>query len=671
MGSLNGKNKKNKTATKAKAPGEKKEKKGLVPPFGKKKPEGNPDLKSVFDLLPDEKDALSPSVIKEIDGDDENQAGDRVNDYYVEVGSTIDICRYFRSFHAKLMGENTYFGMMSDLYLGQFGDSDADVALHVQPADDAKTRYVLSRKIASLEADLINESNTVKQKEINDQLRELHTQEERLRKNIEKLYAVSVQATVSNQDFDQMKKFSNTMVKRMTNQGMFFKAADTQQLEGLMAMTPLGSPGLHFNHTYKNLETSNLADMFPFGFGTISHNSGVIIGTDIFGKPVFYNDRHPGLQNYNSITFGVSGSGKSMSRKILQARKLMQSETMTTIIDYELENKGWITELGYPYLEFRPGASEYTINVFPVPRTVKNKKGDIYVDLDDAMNTVYAIVIKMLLITSGESPAGSKKILIKEAIQKCYEVQGINHEPDSLYENNNTIQDGIFSVERRFKPMPQLINLYEVMHGTGELKGEALIIKSFTKAGNIRSQSVFDCQSNVDISRSLAVGFSVDGLDDIMKPLGLYVCSSFAWSTYERLPKIVKKDIIIDEAQNMMQGDEEADWLENRYRIARRRNIGMHAITQGFEVFLRKKQGLGIMKNASTKFLFRQDGLDIEAVENKFNLPDGAKGKLLGFDAGECILIVGNEMALLKTNPTQSEYGYFTTNPNEEVEEVV
>ncbi|KXG73717.1 VirB4 family type IV secretion system protein [Thermotalea metallivorans] len=627
---------------------------------------------NIFSNIAKEKDVFSPTLIREVDKKDKIPFGKRnFNDYMVEVGTTIGFNRYFRSFFGKMMAENTHFGMFDDLYLGGFGDADCDVAIHVSRADDSKTRYLLSRKIAGLEADLQNEKDTIKIKQLRDQLAELHGQEERLRKNIEQLYHVSIQATVSSDSLEKLKKFSNAMIKRLSNQGVFLRSADTKQLPALLAMTPFDNTKHDFKHTFKNAETSNVADMFPFGFGSISHTTGVIIGEDIYGKPVYYNDRHPRLQNYNSVTFGVSGSGKSMKTKVLNSRKAYQGDkTRTGIIDFELENKDWILELGFPYIEFSTTDSLYSLNIFPIPRVVVSRNSQKYADIDDAVNTVFAVVTKMLKIATNQTLMGSKQILLKEAIQDCYNVCGITYNPESIYEDSNMTDSGIYTLNRQFKPMPQLITLYEVLgqQKYSELQEERKIVKSFTKAGNIKSQAVFDCQTNVNLQDNIMIGMSVNGLDDVMKPIGLYVASSNLWSTYERLPKAIKKDIIIDEAQNMMQEDYEATVLENWCRIARRRNIGIHPITQGFEVFLRKQQGFGILKNASTKFLFRQDALDIEAIEGKFNLPDGAKLQLLNFEAGECIMIVGNEMILMKTKPMPNEYELFSTNPNEEGE---
>jgi len=616
-----------------------------------------------------EKDIVSPSLIKELGKNDKTING-IANDYYVEVGATSNITRYFRSFMATMTSENTFFGNLNDLYMGVFGDADCDVAIHTSASDKEKARRTLSRKIEGLRSDLDTAQKNTKKRELVDQLRDLESQEERLRRNIENLYNVAIQATVSGENIQNVKKYSNVMVKRMMNNGIHFRAADTKQLNALMALTPCDNVKNDFAYAIKPIESSNLADFFPYGFGSISHNNGIPIGEDPFGKIVMYHPRHPSMQNYNSLTFGQSGSGKSMKEKMLRSRNL-SFNIFTSVIEYDRdkEHKGWITNLGFKYIEFNSMNNRYTLNVFPVPTVKLNTQtGEQVVDLDDAVNTVAALIYKLIRLITERSITGSKKIRIKEAIQDCYFEKRINYSPDTIYEMSNVLADGSYSMRQVTKKMPQLCNLYEHMKASkfaGELTEEAEIIKAFTTAGKIKGQTIFDCQTTVDFENELLVGMCVADLDEIMKPLGLYLATTNSWNAYERLPKKVPKDIIIEEAQNMMVEEDEADWLEERCRTARRRNIGMHPITQGFEVFLRKQQGLGILKNASTKFLMKQDAMDIDAVDKKFNLPEGVKTRLLSFDKGECILIVENEMIQMRTKPMPYEYKMFSTNPNE------
>lgn len=633
------------------------------------------DKNSIYKTA-DEKDIIAPTLIKEIDKNDITIDG-VANDYYVEVGATTNCTRYYRSFFATLYGENTYFGMANDLIMGKFGDADCDIAIHTFVSEKDKVKRALSRKIEGLRSDLDiatapnSNAKKVKIREISDELRSFEAQEERLRRGHENIYNVGIQVTVSGENLESVKKYCNIMVKRMMNHGFQLRAADTKQLQALMALTPCDNVKKDFAYAIKPIETSNLADLFPYGYGSISHPSGIPIGEDAFGKIIQLDPRYPKMQNYNSLTLGQSGSGKSMKEKMLRSRNLSLG-IATTIIEYDRdkEHKKWITELGFKYIEFNAMNTENTLNVFPVPALITNPQtGQIIVNIDDAVSTVASVIYKMLRQITEQSITGPKKIRIKEVIQKCYFEKGMFHEdPESIYEKDNITGTGTYSMKKIVKKMPQLCDLYEMMNTKefkNDLQDEIPIIKSFTKAGNIKGQSIFDCQTTVDFENELLVGICVADLDELMKPVGLSLATSNSWSAYERLPKSIPKDIIIEEAQNMMAESDEADWLEQRWRTSRRRNIGMHAITQGFEVFLRAQQGLGILKNSSVKFLMKQDAMDIDAVEKKFNLPEGVKTRLLSFDKGECILMVEDEMTLMRTKPMPYEYKLFSTNPNE------
>ncbi len=639
-----------------------------IPLLLSKDKKDNTDSNQIFKSTT-EKDIIAPTVVKEIGKKDVTIDG-VANDYYVEVGATSNFTRYFRSFFATIFAENTHFGMMNDLIMGGFGDADCDISIHTSVSDKDKVRRALVRKIEGLRSDYDMANRNTKKREIAHELNVFEAQEERLRRGQENVYNVGIQVTVSGEEIQPVKKYCNVMVKRMMNHGFHLRAADTKQLHALTALTPCDNVKKDFAYAIKPLETSNLADLFPYGHGSISHPNGIPIGEDSFGKIIQFHPRYPKMQNYNSLTFGQSGSGKSMKEKMLRARNLSFGIS-TTIIEYDRdkEHKKWISQLGFKYIEFNAMNSEYTLNVFPVPtiQTIQ-ETGNMVADIDDAVNTVAAVIYKMIRQITEQSITGTKKIRIKEAIQDCYFDKGIGYEPESIFELSNVLDDGTYSMKKVNKRMPQLCDLYEHMRANkfnGELKEESEIIKAFTKAGNIKGQSIFDCQTTVDFENELLVGMCVADLDEIMKPLGLYLATTNSWSAYERLPKNIAKDIVIEEAQNMMVESDEADWLEQRWRTSRRRNIGMHAITQGFEVFLRAQQGLGILKNSSVKFLMKQDAMDIEAVEKKFNLPDGVKTRLLGFDKGECIFIVENDMTQMRTKPMPYEYQLFSTNPNE------
>ncbi|MFZ5650826.1 MAG: hypothetical protein ACOY4I_08225 [Bacillota bacterium] len=215
-----------------------------------------------------------------------------------------------------------------------------------------------------------------------------------------------------------------------------------------------------------------------------------------------------------------------------------------------------------------------------------------------------------------------------------------------------------------------LSDLYNLMKEDPELKNAADILKTFTGYGGSRSNSIFDCQSNVDISKCQAFTICVADLDEeILRPLGLFIATKWTWEIFGG-DRSVLKMIVTDETQLIMDRNvpELAGWLENAFRRARKKNISMCSATQGFEVFLRAEQGIGVLKNSTTKILLKQDSVDIEAVQEKFNLSEGESACTLLFKKGQGIIKVDNDSALINITHTPREYMMFTSDPNDVVE---
>jgi hypothetical protein len=100
------------------------------------------------------------------------------------------------------------------------------------------------------------------------QLEDLKAQHMRLRTGLEKLYYVTIQAVGSALSQDAARRYWNAMVRRMAGQGLVLKACDTYQLPAWLAASPLGEDVFRKYGLFRTMETSNVADLFPFGLGT-------------------------------------------------------------------------------------------------------------------------------------------------------------------------------------------------------------------------------------------------------------------------------------------------------------------------------------------------------------------------------------------------------------------
>lgn len=587
------------------------------------------------------------------------------------------MARYFRSFYAALTSSYTQAGMLNGLFAGDFGEADCDVAVHVTPTDPERTMWSLEQKIARKEVAYKDEPNPARKHGIIREIQDLQRQHSNLVSGDETIMNTAIQVLSSATDFEVFNRFCNMLVKNFAGKGIVLRPADGNQLRALLNMTPL-DPG-KVSYPFRNAEASNLADWFPFGSGGIRHKNGIVIGEDNLGKLVFFNPWHYGNGNYNIVIFGRSGFGKSFLIKLMVARLLVTpiitqsgpKVVRVAIVDPapEKEYRNLMYALGFPHIELSP-YSGHRINMFDLYES-EDEDGKVRINVEETVKAVRAVVFRMIRAydSRDEILNGNVKIKIEYLVKKLYSDRGITESPGDLYENASP--DGtVFQLENKKKAMPVLSELYDLMKEDPELNKAAGILKTFTRYGGSRSNSIFDCQSNVDISKCQAFTICVADLDEeILRPLGLFIATKWTWEIFGG-DRSALKMIVTDETQLIMDRNvpELAGWLENAFRRARKKNISMCSATQGFEVFLRVEQGIGVLKNSTTKILLKQDSVDIEAVQEKFNLSEGESACTLLFKKGQGIVKVDNDSALVNITHTPGEYMMFTSDPNDVVE---
>lgn len=618
------------------------------------------DQPNFFSGAADPKDFLAPSMVKEVKPGEKCAEG-IATDYWVEAGGTIENARYFRSFFAPMTVNTTWYGMFSALYAGDFGQGDCDTAIHLRPADTQRILYEIGKKIAGYESDLQAENNSSRIGELMTVLRDLKAQQDRLRVEIERMFFVSIQTMASSTSIEGLKRFCNSLVKRFGMKGMILRGADLRQLEALMSMTPLDKEGI-FKDTFRNMETSNVADLFPFGEGTISHKTGIVIAEDLQGKPILYNGREKALGAGHICVVGRTGFGKTFCILMLIARSALIG-IRSLVIEPSKEFKNGILGLGCPYIDFSTDG-KYSFNIFDVVE-YEDENGNLSVNLVETVQAVQAFVFKLIKIMDPSLLNGLVKTKIQELIWKLYQVdRGIDTNPKNLYEKaQNT--DGSFTIKKEKKLMPTLSDLHTEMVKYPDLADVATVVKQFTQKGSNPNQAIFDCQSNVDFKTAPIMGISVAGLDkDIMQPLAYFIIQKCAWERFGMADKNPTY-IVMDEIQIPLESDEElGKWVENGYRRGRHLNIWMITITQGFEVLFRNPFGLGIIKNSPTKIFLRQEPEDIETVQNKHGLTVGEASFLLKSRKGYGILKADTQSAIVHFKATPMELELFSKDPN-------
>ncbi|WP_051302500.1 VirB4 family type IV secretion system protein [Salibacterium aidingense] len=610
-------------------------------------------------------DFVSPTLVKETLPEESGVEG-RYNDYLVEVGSTIEQARYYRSFFAEIKGGNTWASMLDPLILGEFGKGDTDVAIHVEPVDLSLELEDVKKRIEGLESDLITEKDDSRAHEMRDEIADLKVRQKRLRTNIEKPFRVSIQSVISSLSIKELKKFTNNLVRRFAGREVYMRSPDGKQLDALYNITPISQNYMYKEHSF-SYETSNVADLFPFGHGGISHRTGIVLGYDDLGRPIYYDGWHTNLMNHNMVILGRAGGGKTFCTMTLTHRSA-HIGIYTVIIDPKGDYRKFVTSMGCPYVDLSPN-SKYRINFFDVDIEERND-GEQRVNIEETVQGVRAIVFKMLRIMDDSILTGRVKVKIENLIRKLYRDKGINEDPNSLIDQNKHIVKGnggtnLYNLSGEYKTMPQLGDLFVLMHQENDLQEASELLRNFTRYGDSPTQAIFDTQSNVSIQNTAIFAFGLADLDEeIMRPLGLFIATKWQSTKFAKKNRHLRKRVVFDEAQTAMYEPETAQWLENEFRTVRFFNTSMCAVTQGFEVFARVEQGLGILKNAPTKIFLRQEPIDIEEVKGKFDLTEG-EGSFLVHQAqkGLGIIRVDEEASIIKVDSTPYEFELFKTDP--------
>jgi conjugal transfer ATP-binding protein TraC len=137
---------------------------------------------------------------------------------------------------------------------------------------------------------------------------------------------------------------------------------------------------------------------------------------------------------------------------------------------------------------------------------------------------------------------------------------------------------------------------------------------------------IFSEKTNIDLSEGLQV-FSVRDLDDILRPIAMYIILSYIWNRVRSSNK--KRLMIIDEAWNIMQYDDSAKFLFGLVKRARKYNLGVTTITQDVEDFIASPFGKPIVTNSSIQLLLKQSSASIDVLQDIFKLTDQEKYILL------------------------------------------
>src|SRR3990170_2580670 len=482
--------------------------------FGKKSPStplGAGGARAVLPILPEEifqaatlefQDIIAPSALK-------------IEPKQLNLGEKI-VRTFFVISYPRFLTDN-WISPIINL------DKIFDVGIFVHPIETEKVLRSFQKKLAEVQSQInARESRGLVRDPILDTAyRDLESLRDDLQQAQEKLFDVGLYFTIYAENENELYKIETEIRSILEAKLVYFKPALFQQEDGFKSTIPIGADLLK---VHQKLNSEPLSSVFPFISFDLTSDKGILYGVNRHNSSLVIFDRFS-LENYNSVIFAKSGSGKSYATKLEILRTLM-FDTNVLIIDPEREYEFLAEAVGGRYFNVSL-SSPHHINPFDLPPVGKDET-----PADVLRSNIINLVGLFRLMLGGLSPAEDS--IVDRAIAETYALKDITPEsPDFA------------NLE------PPLLSDFEMVL-TGMEGAETVVekLKKYTKG----TWSTFINQpTNVDIDKKLVV-FSIRDMEDELKPVAMYIITHFIWTAVRK--KIQKRLLVVDEAWWMMKSED-------------------------------------------------------------------------------------------------------------------
>lgn len=553
---------------------------------------------------------------------------------------------YFRL--GNKYGRTMYvYGYPRSLYTGWISpiiniDEVVDISMYVYPVESAVVMKNLKTKVTQLEASLsLNmEKGRVRDPELEAAITDAEELRDQLQVGAERFFRFGLYITLWADSLEEMKFVQQKVETILGQQMVFSKVANAQQEQGLNSVMPQCQDQLQIR---RNMNTGAISTSFPFTSADLTQDKGILYGINMHNSGLVIFDRFS-LENANMVVFAKSGAGKSFTVK-LEALRSMMIGAEILIIDPENEYQKLCDAVGGSYIRLSLN-SDVRINPFDLPKVVDSE------DAGDALraNLVTLHGLFRLMLGGNQAVAGgqvipalsaSEEADLDQALIDTYARAGITSDPLT-----------------HLSAPPTISNLYDtLLHMGGSGPQLAQRLKKYTTG---TFAGIFSQQSNIDINNQMVV-FNIRDLEDELRPVAMYIVLSHIWNIVRAEQK--KRLLIVDEAWQLMQHEDSANFLFSLAKRARKYYLGLTTITQDVEDFMSTKMGRAIVGNSSMQLLLKQSVSAVDVLSDVFKLTGEEKRRLSNFPVGQGLFFAGQNHVHIQVIASETEESLITTNP--------
>jgi len=510
-------------------------------------------------------------------------------------------------------------------------DKIFDISIFIQPIETAQILRTFQKKVAEVQSQINTreQKGLVRDPMLDTAYQDLENLRDQLQQAEEKLFDVGLYITIYGDSEGELDKTESEIKSILESKMVYVKPALFQQEQGFKTTLPLGNDELK---VYSKMNSSPLSSIFPFISFDLTSDKGILYGVNRHNSSLILFDRFS-LENYNSITFAKSGSGKSYMTKLEILRTLM-FDTDVIVMDPEREYEYMAEAVGGRYFNISLN-SEHHINPFEIPTPTED---------ESFSNVLRANIINLVglfrIMMGGLTPAEDS--IIDQAIIETYALKDITADSD-------------------FKDVePPLMSDFELV--LSGMEGGESLAQRLTKYTKGTWAGFINKPSNVDINKKFVV-FSMRDMEDELKPIAMYIVTHYIWNAIRK--KLKKRLLVIDEAWWMMKSPDTASFLLSLAKRGRKYFLGLATITQDVDDFMKSEYGAPIVQNSSIQILLKQSTSSVDRLQEVFKLTDEEKYLLLESDVGEGIFFAGLKHVAIKIIASYTEDQIITSDPSQ------
>jgi len=510
-------------------------------------------------------------------------------------------------------------------------DKVFNVSIFIHPMDTAKTLRQFQKKVAEVQSQINTRAakGLVRDPVLDTAYQDIETLRDNLQQAQEKLFDVGLYITLYGDTEDELDKIEAEIKSILESKMIYIKPALFQQEQGFKSILPISSDLLA---VHSKLNSAPLSSIFPFVSFDLTSDTGILYGINRHNASLVIFDRFS-LENYNSVTFAKSGSGKSYCTKLEILRSLM-FDTDVIVIDPEKEYQFLAEATGGKAFNISLNSTSH-INPFDLSAPSEDES-----PADVLRSNIINLVGLFRIMLGGLTP--EEDAIVDRAISETYALKDIT--PDSDFSN----------IE------PPLLSDFELVL-TG-MKGAESIVQRLSKYTRGTWAGFLNKPTNININYKFIV-FSIRDMEEELKTVAMYIITHYIWNAVKRNRK--KRLLVVDEAWIMMKSDDAASFLFSMAKRGRKYFLGLSTITQDVEDFLKSPYGLPIVTNSSMLILLKQSPTVVDNLQKVFNLTDEEKYLLIESNIGEGIFFVGLKHVAIKIIASYTEDQIITSDPSQ------